>query len=238
VKNMLADKSCLASSTNLGNNPERCLPIQSFVKKPVDANCELSKPIPLTENIGMVEPIQRLPGCNPISYSDAVMCSQSSDPKSMDNSDTFHIQSKMTGRYVTFNPITQIVYANASIVNPTYREIWGLGWASQVNGRTVRNTELNRHFTMQDSLKVRGPEASNWEIFSFEKQSNSDYIAIKNNRHGKYLQVEPNFSITGKATIITDACLFRLITPNGGHVPEGLKMIDLINLQSLSSNFG
>ena len=73
---MLVDNSCLASNTNVGNNPELCLPLRPFVKKSVDANCELSKAIPLTENIGMVEPIQRSPGCNPITYSNAVMCSQ------------------------------------------------------------------------------------------------------------------------------------------------------------------
>jgi len=235
---MLADPSCLASSTNLGNNPERCLPITPFVKKSVDANCELVRPIPLTENIGMVEPIKRLPGCNPITYSNPVMCSEGSDPRSMDNTDTFHIQSKITGRYVTFDPITEIVYANAPAHNPSYRETWGLGWAARDTGRTIRSTELNRHFTMQDKLRVRGPESDTWEIFSFEKQSTSDYIAIKNLRHGKYLQVEPDFTISGTATIITDACLFRLVTPDGGYVPEGLKMSDLINLQGLSSSLG
>ncbi|CAF0997440.1 unnamed protein product [Didymodactylos carnosus] len=238
VKNMLADSSCLASNTNLGNNPERCLPLKPFVKQSVDANCELAKPIPLTENIGMIEPIKRLPGCNPITYSNAAMCSQGSDPRSMDNTGTFHIKSKVTGRYVTFNPITEDVYANAPTNNPSYRETWGLGWAARDTGRTVRNTELNRHFTMQDKLKVRGPESDTWEIFSFEKQSDSDYIAIKNRRHGKYLQVEPDFSISGTATIITDACLFQLITPDGGHVPVGLQMSDLANLQSLSNNLG
>ncbi|CAF1369117.1 unnamed protein product [Didymodactylos carnosus] len=235
---MLADSSCLASNTNLGNNPERCLPLKPFVKQSVDANCELAKPIPLTENIGMIEPIKRLPGCNPITYSNAAMCSQGSDPRSMDNTGTFHIKSKVTGRYVTFNPITEDVYANAPTNNPSYRETWGLGWAARDTGRTVRNTELNRHFTMQDKLKVRGPESDTWEIFSFEKQSDSDYIAIKNRRHGKYLQVEPDFSISGTATIITDACLFQLITPDGGHVPVGLQMSDLANLQSLSNNLG
>jgi hypothetical protein len=236
---MIADPTCLASSTNLGNNPERCLPIKAFVKKSVDAECELSKRIPLTENIGMVEPIPRLPGCNPITYSNAVMCSQGTDPRSMDNTGTFHIQSKVTGRYLTFDPITEVIYANASVINPTYREVWGLGWApSRVGGRTIRNAELNRHFTMQDPLKVRGNEANDWEIYSFEKQPGSDFVAIKNRRHNKYLEVEPDFTINGRTTFITDACLFRLVTPNGGHVPEGLKMIDLINVASLSSNLG
>ncbi|CAF0977444.1 unnamed protein product [Adineta steineri] len=238
VKNMLSDKSCLASNTNLGNNPERCLPIQNFVKKSIDSDCELAKAIPLTENIGMVEPVSRLPGCNPILYSNPVVCSEGSEPRSMNNSGTFHLLSKRTGRYVTFNPITEIVYANAPAINPSYRETWGLGWAGRDLGRTIRSTELNRHFTMQDTLRVRGPEPDTWEIFEIEKQANSDYVAIKNRRHNKYLQVEPDFTITGTATIITDACLFRLVTPDGGHVPQGLTMSDVTNLQGLSSNLG
>jgi hypothetical protein len=235
---MLADKSCLASSTNLGNNPERCLPLQPFVKKSVDANCELAKAIPLTENIAMVEPIKRLPGCNPITYANPVVCSQGREPQSMDNTGTFHILSKVTGRYVTFNPISEIVYANAPTIDPSYRETWGLGWAALDTGRTIRNTELNKHFTMQDILRVRGPEANTWEIFSVEPQHNSDYVAIKNLRHGKYLRVEPDFTISGTTSIVVDACLFKLITPNGGRVPEGIKLSDLNALASLSNNIG
>jgi hypothetical protein len=228
MNNMLADDTCTARNTNLGNNPERCSPLKSFVKKFVDADCELAKSVTLTENLGMVEPIDRLPGCNPITYSDAVMCPQGFMPETMDNTGTFHILSKMTNQYVTFDPNTERVYANASATDPTYREIWGLGWAPRDQGRTVRNTELNKHFTIQDVLKVRGQDADTWEIFTFEEQAGSDYVAIKNLRHDKYLRVEPNFTISGTATIITDACLFRLVTPNGGYVPAGLKMSDLV----------
>ncbi|CAF1660844.1 unnamed protein product, partial [Adineta ricciae] len=209
---------------------------QSFVKKSIDSNCELSKSIPLTENIGMVEPISRLPGCNPITYSNATKCTNGYDPKSMDNTNTFHIQSKITGLYLTFNPISEIVYANASIQNPTYRETWGLGWAAKDTGRTIRNTELNRHFTIQDILRVRGPESDTWEIFTLEKQPNSNYYAIKNRRHGKYLKVEQDFTISGTTSIIVDSCLFQLITPNGGFVPEGFKLSDFN--QNLSINIG
>jgi hypothetical protein len=96
-------------------------------------------------------------------------------------------------------------------------------------GRTVRNAEINKHFTMQDTLRVKDVVADTWEIFSFEEQPGTNYIAIKNFRHGKYLQVEQDFTISGTATSITDASLFKLITPNGGYVPEGLKLKDLSN---------
>jgi hypothetical protein len=62
----------------------------------------------------------------------------------------------------THPPITEKVYANSSA------------------GRIIGNTELNRHFTIQDTLRVRGLESDTWEIFSFEQQSSSNYIAIKN----------------------------------------------------------
>jgi hypothetical protein len=70
-------------------------------------------------------------------------------------------------------------------------------------------------------------------VFSFEKQPGTKYIAIKNHRHHKYLHVENDFTISGKPTSITDACLFQLITPDGGLVPEGIKLSDL---QELSTN--
>ncbi len=120
----------------------------------------------------------------------------------------------------THPPITEKVYANSSA------------------GRIIGNTELNRHFTIQDTLRVRGLESDTWEIFSFEQQSSSNYIAIKNRWHGKYLEVEPDFFINGSATVITGACLFRLVTPDGGYVPEGLKISDLAHLQGLSGNIG
>ena len=228
---MLTDTSCLASNTNSGNNPERCTPLQPFVKSFVDSNCELARPIPLTENIGMVEPIQRLPGCNPVTYSNPMACSQGKEPSSTDNTGTFHILSKITGRFVTFNPVTENVYANASTSNPSYRETWGLGWAARGGGRTVRNSELNKHLSMQDTVKVRGRDAEIWETFSIETQPTNAFVAIKNRRHDKYLRVEPDFSISGSATVITDASLFLLVTPNGGHAPVGLRLSDLASLQ-------
>jgi hypothetical protein len=193
------------------------------VKTIIDDDCKLSKRIPLTENIGMVEPIDRLPGCNPITYAKAAPCTQGSDPKSMNNQGTFHIQSKLTGGYLTFDPQTEIVYANGSTVDPDYHLVWGQGWAPKDLGRTVRNSEINKHFTMQDSLRVRGNPADTWEIFSFETQPSGGYIAIKNLRYGQYLKVESDFTISGQTTNITDAALFKLITPTGGYVPEGLK---------------
>jgi hypothetical protein len=199
------------------------------MKQVDDDYCKLFKPIPLTENIGMVEPIDRLPGCNPITYSNATVCTDGYDPKTMNNTGTFHIQSKLTGGYLTFDTNTTIVYANASTIDPSYRQVWGLGWAPKNLGHTVTNSEINNHFTMQDRLQIKGMDADVWEIFSFEQQPASDYIAIKNLRYGQYLKVEQDFTISGQATSITDASLFKLITPNGGYVPEGLKPNDFRN---------
>lgn len=178
----------------------------------------------------MVAPIDRLPGCNPIRYSGAAPCSQGSDPRSMNNAGTFHIQSKTTGGYLTFDSASERVFANGSTLEPSYRQVWGLGWAPRALGQTVRNAEINKHFTMQDTLKVKGLTPDAWEVFSFETQPNSDYIAIKNARHGRYLRVEADFTISGNSATITDAGLFKLITPNGGYVPEGNKSVHLPQL--------
>jgi hypothetical protein len=232
---VLADKSCSIESANLGFGHDNCLPLVPYVKKYVDSNCELAKPIPLTENIGMFEPIARLPGCNPITYSSTGACSEGFDPKTMNNNGTFHIQSKITGGYLTSDHITENVFANASTIDPSYRQVWGLGWAPRDQGRTIRNSEINKHFTMQSILKVRDLVVDTWEVFTFEKQSDTNYIAIKNQRHGKYLRVEKDFTITGTATTITDDCLFQLVTPDGGYVHEGLK---LSNFSNMSINIG
>ena len=84
---------------------------------------------------------------------------------------------------------------------------------------------------MQDTIQVRGRDAEIWETFSIEKQPTNPFVTIKNRRHDKYLRVEPDFSISGTATVITDASLFLLIAPNGGHVPTGLRLSDLASLQ-------
>ena len=197
------------------------------MKKEVDDQCELFKHIPLTENLGMIQPIGRLPGCNPVTYTNATPCSQGLDPKSMDNNGTFYIQSKLTGLYLTYDLQTLVVSANGSTINPNYRQVWGLGWAPKDLGRTICSSEINMHFTIQDLLKIRGQDPDTWEIFSFEKQPGSDYIAIKNLRYNQYMKVEKDFTLSGQSTNITDASLFKLITPDGGYVPEGLKPGDL-----------
>ncbi|CAF1292907.1 unnamed protein product [Didymodactylos carnosus] len=113
----IANDTCSVENTNYGNNPEKCLPLKPFVKARNDDSCELAVPVPLTENIGMVETIDRLPGCNPITYSNAAPCTDGAAPSTMNNA----------------------VLANASTVAPNYRQVWGVGWASQ--GRTIRNAE-------------------------------------------------------------------------------------------------
>ena len=134
----MIDPTCNAKSTNNGNKPERCLPFQPYIKRVKDNECQLSKPVPLTENLGMIKPIDRLPGYNPITHSNAVACSKGFEPKSMNNAGTFHIQSKLTGRYLTFDPLTEMIYANQSTTDPSYRQVWGLGWAPRDLGRTIQ----------------------------------------------------------------------------------------------------
>ncbi len=224
---MLANPSCNSNNTANGNRPDLCAPLTPYVKAQVDNNCQLARPIPLTENIGMVTPMNQLLGCNPITYSNAAPCSQGADPSTTNNTGTFHVQSILTGYYLTYDPLTLKVFANASTVNATYAQAWGLRWAPSNLGRTVSSSQIDMHFTMQDVLRIKGNVANTWEIFSFEQQPNSSSVAIKNLRYGKYLQVQPDFTISGQATNITNACLFNLVTPDGGFVPPGITAADL-----------
>jgi hypothetical protein len=180
----------------------------------------------------MVAPMARLPGCKPITYSNAVKCSQNADPSTTNNVGTFHILSKFTGLYLTFNSTTQQVLANCSTQNPTYQEVWGLGWAPKNLGQTVRNSQVDTHLNMQDTVRVKGGTPDTWEVFSFEQQANSSYVVIKNLRYNKYLKVEQDSTISGQATAITNNCLFKLVTPNGGFAPAGITLVDLPTLSA------
>ena len=227
---MIDDPSCHIDSTRYYNRLEQCRPLKPYLKKRVDDRCALARPVPLTENIGMVGPIDRLPGCNPVTYSNARTCSQGADPSTMNNIGTFHIQSKITGGYLTFDRSTGLVLANSPSINPSYREVWGFVWSSRYQGYFVRNSEVYGQFTMDGKLKVDDVVADSWDIFSFEQQPNSDYLAIKSFGHDKYLKVERDFTISARATSITEACLFKPIIPDGGFVPEGIRLTDIGHL--------
>lgn len=227
VREALSHGTCLATVTNNGNSPQNCLPLRPYVKARNDDDCQMRQSIPLTENLGMIEPISRLPGCNPITQTKAVTCTQGFEPRTMSNKGTFHIQSKLTGGYLTYDPKSEVVLANGSTVDPTYRQTWGVGWAPKDLGRTIRNAEINKHFTMQDPLRIRGNSADDWEIFDIIPQARGTYVAIKNKRFNKYLTVNADFTIGGRAENITDAALFKIVLPDGGYAPNGLTLNDI-----------
>jgi hypothetical protein len=141
---MIADHSYKAENTSNGNNSGRFLSLKPYGKARITDDCELDIPIPLTENIGMIAPMDRLPGCNPITYSIGVRCSQGAQPSTMNKEGTFHIQSKTTGRYLTFNPTAERVLANASTKDLNYRKVWGFGWVPRNLGQTVRNPQIGK----------------------------------------------------------------------------------------------
>jgi hypothetical protein len=62
----------------------------------------------------------------------------------MNKEGTFHIQSKTTGRYLTFNPTAERVLANASTKDLNYRKVWGFGWVPRNLGQTVRNPQIGK----------------------------------------------------------------------------------------------
>lgn len=82
-----------------------------------------------------------------------------------------------------------------------YPLLWVLGCAPHTLGRTVRNTEINKHFPMQDTLKIRVL------MLTLGKSSHS-----RNKR-----------KVNSPPSRTSDTSLFKLVKPEEGFVPQGLK---------------
>eukprot|EP01117_Protostelium_nocturnum_P001963 TRINITY_DN12618_c0_g1_i1.p1 TRINITY_DN12618_c0_g1~~TRINITY_DN12618_c0_g1_i1.p1 ORF type:complete len:582 (-),score=180.01 TRINITY_DN12618_c0_g1_i1:250-1995(-) len=230
MRKALLDDSCDASSTNNGNTVTNCLPLKPFVKASNNDICELAVPIPLTEGYGLVTPIKKLPGCNPITQTNAKACTDGFNPKDSDNSGTFHIKSALTGKYLTFDSATQNVYANGTTTAPNYRQVWGQGWSSA--GRSLRSSEANKHWSMRDTLQVISGSPDTWETFTIEPQTgaNSSYVTFRSFRNSKLVAVQADGTLKATTNDLGTATFFQLIVPNGGFINQGITNADLPQL--------
>lgn len=67
----LKDVKCDLNNTDIafGNNVKACPPLAPFVQNvPAAGVCSLATDIPLNEDLGIYSAIDKLPGCNPITY--------------------------------------------------------------------------------------------------------------------------------------------------------------------------
>jgi len=226
--------SCDAKNTNNGNNVKACAPLAQYVVDPSNGKCDITSHIPLTESIGMVYAIPRLPGCQNITGDQphyATPCYASpQESYSPPLTQRFFLKSKSTGKYVTA-PVdnSKPLVANMVSASPSLTEVFApLAWASGSN--TGINLVPEAAYGVNNFCSAHGtnsaiicdrPSPSNsadsWEAYKIEPQSGG-YIAIKAYANGKYVTVQADGSLAPTSTTIGDAQLFQQSTPDGGHI--------------------
>jgi len=228
------DPTCDAKSTNNGNNVKACAPLAQYVVSPSNGQCDIATHIPLTEALGMVYAIPRLPGCQNITGQQAwnpEPCSATpqqsfSPPISM----RFFLKSKSTGKYVTAPVDNKLpLVANLVSSNPSLTEVFApIAWASgSVTGINIVpeaaygvNNFCSAHGTNSAIICDRptpSKDVGSWEAYHVESQAGG-YIAIKANANGKYITVQGDGVLAPTSTTIGDAQLFQQISPDGGHI--------------------
>jgi len=226
--------SCDAKSTNNGNNVKACTPLAQYVVTPNNGECVLSNPIPLTESLGMIHPIPRLPGCQNITgmqTKDVPACMASPQQSySPPVSQRFMLKSKSTGKYVTFPADNNMpLVANLVATNPTLSEVFGpLPWSG--GGATGVSITPEAAYGMVNFCSARGnngamvcnsrspsTDAASWEAFQIVNQ-NAGYVAIKAMKNGMYITVQADGTLAPTSNMVGDAQLFQQIQPDGGHL--------------------
>jgi len=226
--------SCDAKNTNNGNTVKNCAPLSQYVVDPSNGACAISKPIPLTESLGMIHPIKRLPGCQNITgeqAKDVQPCMASPQQSySPPISERFFLKSKTTGKYVTA-PLdnSKPLLANVVAANPTLTEVFGpVPWSSgNMNGI---NLIPEAAYGLTNICSARGnngalicdrrsadSSASSWEAFFLEPQAGG-YVAIKANSNKNYVTVQGDGTLAPTSATVVDASLFQQIQPDGGHL--------------------
>jgi len=226
--------SCDAKNTNNGNNVKACQPLAQYVVDPGNGRCDIAKHVPLTESLGMVYAIPRLPGCQnitgdqPVNPEPCMTAPQNSynPPLSM----RFFMKSKSTGKYVTAPPDnSQPLVANLVSANPSLTESFSpVAWASgnlkgislipeAAYGTTNFCSAHGTNGAVVCDRRSASNDAGSWEAFAIEEQAGG-YIAIKSFSNNKYITVQGDGTLAPTSTTIGDAQLFQQISENGGHL--------------------
>jgi hypothetical protein len=236
LQQAINDPSCDGKVTNNGNNVRACKPLSSYVVDQANGLCQLDKPIPLTEDLGMVYPLpnMRLPGCQPVTGPNSKDSSICTSPPSQSYSggidQRFLLKSKSTGKYVT-QPVvaTSPLVANLVAANPTLQEVFApVPWSSgNVKGITlISEAAYGLHSwcgthgnlgAITCNSREASTDAGSYEAFIIVPQT-GNYIAIKANMNNKYITVQADGTLAPTSDTIGDAQLFERILPDGGHL--------------------
>jgi hypothetical protein len=224
LQKALDDPSCLSTNpfNRAGNNVSSCLPLAPFVQNTPDFACLQHSLTYLTEDLGMGNPIDKLPGCNPLTMGpqDATPCPMI--PPQASTTDVlrrFMLLSKATGKYVS-QPMKVDAPLVATATKPTLFEVWSI---RNVTGGVAIINDGNGHFA---SISGNNMVANRGSVSDWEKWTigwHNGYATIMNNYKKLLVTTQADGSVgpTGSPTTIADASLFTLVKPDGGTLVDG-----------------
>jgi len=217
---------------NFGNSVQNCPPLRPYVKTiGADPTCTLLKPMPTTENLGLSNPISKLPGCNPISAGPANAVKCGANLSASDNAGIFTLQSVALGTYITADKVSRVMYSNYSAAI-TLQEMWGFNiYAAGHNGAptgyiVLQNQEDAGVASAQSSATLKD-QIGTWE---FWKPVYSQYtapgsntpisvVAFQSLRNNLYMTVNTAGNLVGfNAATVNATELFVMTASNGGYV--------------------
>jgi hypothetical protein len=221
----IKDVKCDLNNTDMafGNNVKACPPFAPYVKdgQPAGA-CPLSVDIPLNEDLGIGRAIEKLPGCNPITYgpAQATMCSQApADYVKVPTSVRFLLKSHTTGMYVvapTDNDFA--MHANGTVAS--YYAVWAQ--IPQTYGVAIQNEGTGDYVSASGNtaaqLFANRGSYNSYEGFYIETvNGNISQVMIRSNRTNKYVTVKSGY-LFPNATQAADIEIFDLEVPSGGSI--------------------
>jgi len=200
-----------------GNAVKACPPLAPYVKDNTEPPCFIKNPIPLTENLGVTNPIRRMPGCWTATGA-APGCDPT--PAGSDSTGAFHIFSPAANAYVTADRSTRVLSATVAASALTTNEIWGFGQVGQ--GQVfIQNAELPWVVSAQSQAILVGNSPSLWEYWSITPQDSKNItVAFRSSRTSKFLSLQADKTFQFNAATVTSTETFKLVAPTGGSVPS------------------
>jgi len=193
-----------------GNNVRACPPLRPYVKDGSEPKCQrLSKPVPLTEDLGISHTIARIPGCY---GAEGSVANCDATPKGSDNAKTFFIKT-YKNEYLTQDVKSNIIANFTGLF--TAHELWAFG--REYNKMVPLQNQENGYFASSKEILVgTGNQPSDWEYFTLVTINDKDF-ALKANRNQKFLSVVGG-AIYANATVVGPAETFTMVENNGGYV--------------------
>lgn len=214
VQAALQDPSCDAINTNNGNNVKACKTLAPYVQDPGSDKCQILRPYPNIEDLGLNHPITALPGCNPVTSgpNPAQPCTHiTPQPISGPGWRRFLLQPKnnsnlFVGQANEYNLMT------AKAVTPFYSEVWTMNQVP--GGYTISSDLFGQYVTSPrgDPLICNKPSPSTWETFVFTQQAGG-YYSITSLSNNYFISIHADGTLHADSPTVGDAQLWQLTDP-------------------------